>query len=126
MRSLVVIGVLALMAGCAPRPDPASSAEALKPVHCEGQDQCNKYWSAAQVWVAQNSVYPVQIVTDTLIQTARPKLNDVDLAFIITKEKVGNGYDIVINGGCANMFGCQPHPMTAAASFKRYVRNAGK
>ena len=64
----------AVLSGCVQTPiaiePPAASAQ---PVLCVNRSQCDVYWQRAQAWVANNSVYRLQTVTDTVLETAGPQ-----------------------------------------------------
>lgn len=101
------------------------TAELHAPLVCENKNECDLFWQYAQVWLSMNSGYKIQSATDTVITTHGPIQNSPTLAYSITKiPNSQGGARIMINGGCANMFGCIPKFENAALDFKRYVLSA--
>ena len=118
---------LAVLTGCTQMPTPAELAAnpaTADPVLCIDKVQCDLYWQRAQAWVANNSEYRLQTVTDTVIETYGPVAPRRGLAFRITKVPDDKqGARIYALPACNNAFGCQPAPTDAVVAFKRFVRN---
>ena len=116
-----------VLAGCVQVPvvsNPAAAAESEKPVLCVGKPQCDVFWRRAQAWVANNSEYRMQTVTDTVIETDGPTLGRTALAFRVTRVPDDrDGARIYVLASCSNAFGCSPEPSTAVAAFKLFVIN---
>ena len=94
------------------------------PVLCVGKAQCDIYWQRAQAWVANNSEYRLQTVTDTVIETQGPLLARSALAFRVTRVPDDkDGARIVVVAACANAFGCNPESSVAVTAFKHFVTN---
>ena len=107
-----------------PSPELATTPESKEPVLCINKAQCDVYWQRAQGWVANNSGYRLQTITDIVIETSGPVSNKTGLAFRITKVPDDKeGARIYVLPSCANVFGCSPSPTDAAIAFKRFVRN---
>lgn len=88
-------------------------------------DNCQKKWDAAQVWVSQNSAFKIQTVSTAIIETYSPTNGDPRLAYQITKAPYKDGqYQIIIKAYCANwLLGCNPSPLDAAQSFNNYINS---
>jgi hypothetical protein len=118
---------LAVLTGCTQMPAPAELAAnptTAEPVLCVDKVQCDLYWRRAQAWVANNSEYRLQTVTDTVIETYGPIAPRRGLAFRITKVPDDKeGARIYALPACSNAFGCTPAPTDAVVAFKRFVRN---
>jgi hypothetical protein len=113
------------MAGCAQTPiavePPAISAE---PVLCVDRAQCDVYWQRAQAWVANNSAYRLQTITDTVIETAGPLAARTSLAYRITRVPDDQqGARIYVMAACGHLAGCNPASSDAVVAFKRFVVN---
>ncbi|MBW6101354.1 hypothetical protein HTY54_21250 [Escherichia coli] len=89
MKKLVLVaGVMiatVMLGGCAAKVDPALKAEAMKPLTCNDEKQCDFYWKRAQFWLANNSSWKIQTATDTLISTYNPSPNSPFLAYQVSK-----------------------------------------
>lgn len=123
-RSLCIVA--GLLSGCGPMPtanEPMGTASA-DPVLCVGKPQCDIYWQRAQAWVANNSEYRVQTVTDTVIETQGPQPARTGWAFRVTRVPDDkDGARIYILATCANAFGCSPASSDTVTAFKRFVTN---
>ena len=123
--ALAVCTAAALLTGCAQTPiavdPPAASAT---PVLCVNKAQCDVYWQRAQAWVANNSAYRLQTITDTVIETAGPLAARTGLAFRITRVPDDQeGARIYVMAACGNSVGCNPASSDAVVAFKRFVVN---
>ena len=116
-----------LLYGCAPvtiSSDSAGTSMSSNPVLCVGKAQCDIYWQRAQAWVANNSEYRLQTVTDTVIETQGPLLARSALAFRVTRVPDDkDGARIVVVAACGNAFGCNPESSVAVTAFKHFVTN---
>nr|WP_229655743.1 hypothetical protein [Pantoea sp. 201603H] len=113
-----------LLSGCAAKVDPALQAEAMKPLTCQDEKQCDLYWKRSQFWLANNSAWKIQTATDTLISTYNPTPNSPLLAYQVSKMPNENGSSqIFIKPFCDNIFGCRPNIYQAVVNFKTFVRN---
>ena len=115
----------ALLAGCAPAPiavePPAASAT---PVLCVNKAQCDVYWQRAQAWLANNSTYRMQTITDTVLETAGPQAARTALAFRITRVPDNQeGARIYVMAACGYSMPCNPPSFDAVIAFKRFVVN---
>lgn len=121
-----IVGILAAaaLAACAHTvPSPETVLEAEYPLTCKAPDECALYWRRAQVWLAMNSDYRIQSVTDTVITTHGPLPNAVERGYQVVRVPRANGRDqILITSRCANIFGCSTDRHERAASFKLFVR----
>jgi len=116
-----------LLSGCGQMPapgDPAANPASVEPLLCASKAQCDVYWQRAQAWVANNSAYRLQTVTDTVVETYGPLAARTGLAFRITKVPDDKeGARIYVLPACSNAFGCSPTPTDAIIAFKQFVRN---
>ena len=123
---LLLCAGLVTLSGCSPVrfSEPAANPEAAEPVLCASKAQCEIYWQRAQAWVANNSPYRLQTVTDAVIETDGPAPAQTRPAFRITKvpDNTG-GARIYAVAACSNVYVCSPTPTDAIAAFKRFVRN---
>lgn len=137
-RSLAVLVAVALC-GCAgsqlrdmvqPRAptlsDPAEVAAALRPLFCEGRDQCEAYWRLAQVWIARNSRWRIDTLSDALIVTFIAPRPDRTLSYRVTREPQTDGRErIAISIRCNDaVLGCLEDPLTRTLQFKRAINPA--
>jgi hypothetical protein len=112
-----------LLYGCGQMPASGERA-ASETLVCTSKAQCDLYWQRAQAWVANNSEYRLQTVTDTIIETYGPLAARSGLAFRITKVPDDKeGARIYALPACSNAFGCTPAPADAVIAFRRFVLN---
>lgn len=125
MREIIGLVVAALMlSGCAAKVDPALKAEAMKPLICKDEKQCDFYWKRSQFWIANNSSWKIQTATDTLISTYNPAPNSPLLAYQVSRLPNEDGSArILIKPYCDNIFGCQPEIYSSVVNFKNFVKN---
>jgi hypothetical protein len=127
-RTIVALALSAIAAACTTttdsgQVDAATLTQAAAPLSCSGRAECDLWWHRAQVWVSKNSAYPVQAVTDAIIQTSGPSGGQRSLAYRITKSPNTDGTATVgFEAHCSNMLGCEPNPWEAGANFKQFVR----
>jgi hypothetical protein len=80
-----------------------------RPITCRAGPDCDVKWSRAVAWVANNSRWKIQTQTDLLVQTFNSADSSPSPSFTVSKTASGDGlYEISLNGGCANLFGCIP------------------
>ncbi len=124
-KIIVSLSCVLLLSGCAVRQQQQAQQRQQfnKTIpFCNDDQDCKDKWSAAQIWVSRNCGMKIQIATDTLIETYNSVGSSTNLAARVVKEPIGDGkYRIVINTGCANIFGCFPDAWAAALDFNRYV-----
>jgi len=120
----MLAGVLAGCAEVSVVSNPAAAPESERPVLCVGRAQCDVFWRRAQAWVANNSEYRLQTVTDTIIETQGPMVGRTGLAYRVTRVPDDkDGARIYVLASCSNAFGCTPEPSTAVSAFKLFVVN---
>jgi hypothetical protein len=120
--------VAALLAGCTTQmpmtTESGVNRASAEPVLCVDKSQCAIYWQRAQAWVANNSEYRLQTVTDTIIETQGPLAARTGLAFRITRVPDDkDGASIYILAACGSALGCSPTSSDAIVAFKRFVAN---
>lgn len=126
LAASVSLAAAAALSGCAISPsmdEQMNRAEFERTIPtCDGEQDCNAKWEAAQLWVVHNTGYKIQTATNVLIETYNPVDQRASLAAQVTKEPLGGGrYKIVARLRCGNMFGCVPDPWSAAMDFNRAV-----
>lgn len=126
MKKLIGVMGLILASGCATMPDPQRQAmmdeiNRTIPV-CSGETDCNAKWEAAQIWVARNADYKIQLATSVLIETYNSTNGSPSIAAKVTKEPLGGGkYRLLVAVWCDNMFGCVPNAYGKALEFNKTV-----
>jgi hypothetical protein len=124
VAQLLVVAALLSACGRMPVADSPTAAASAKPVLCVGKAQCDIYWQRAQAWVANNSEYRLQTVTDTVIETQGPTLARTSLAFRVTRVPDDkDGARIFVLASCGNALGCSPATSDAVTAFTRFVTN---
>lgn len=124
MKAIITpLFALLLVAGCASTStlSPAQQKKALAPISCKDGPSCDILWQRSQAWIANNSHWRIQMLSDSLLQTYGPG-NDPYLAFTVIREKKQDGgADIVIAARCGNALGCVVAPIDALYNFREYL-----
>lgn len=124
----LLLALLSLgLCACATREQPSwdDTQEAHAPLICDDEAACSRAWRSAQAWIATNSRWKIQTVSDAVIVTFNGDAYTPFRHFQITREPVGGGKEqIKIASACNNTFGCADDVIVVAARFKRYVRAA--
>lgn len=112
LKAIAIAAVVAAATGCA-----TYRQTAVATLVCESQATCDSIWQRAQVWVATNSAYRIQLANNNIIQTYGPHENVHDaVAFTITREPTTSGTTAIrIRGSChPTIYGClfDPAPLT--------------
>jgi hypothetical protein len=94
---------------------------ANSPIYCTDAEDCEVKWGRAILWVSQNSHWKIRNQSDWLITTEGP-FDTVHAAYSINKVPLGNGkYQIMMQAGCGNLFGCVPSILQLKADFVLFV-----
>jgi hypothetical protein len=118
------VGISVLLNGCVPPPNPELERSANRPVICKTGPECDEYWSRAQVFVMNHSGYPIQIATDSIIQTYPASGGKPSLAWKIQKLKRSDGVSIIDGMAyCDNPFACRPEKWREMVSFKNFIKD---
>jgi hypothetical protein len=126
MKKLFVVAAALVLQGCAASAEiQALQAQISATVPtCNSEELCRRKWEAAQVWIAQNSSYKLQIATDVLLETYNPAEYDPGIAVRVLKEPTGStSYRFVVTVWCANVFGCNPNQYQAAIGFNNTLNS---
>ena len=124
MKLASTLIAVALLSGCAaPAPLTAEQMEQRRAHICNSSEQCKVMWQKAQLWVAKNSGWKIQLSNDVIIQTFGPG-DSTNVAYTITKEPLSQDtYKIVMEASCGNMFGCVPKsPTERLIEFNSYLK----
>jgi hypothetical protein len=123
---LVVAGLFFWgVAGCAAPPSRELDYQAQLPVMCGDAKKCARYMERAQVWLAQNSFWRLQMITPVLLQTFGPGGSRVELAYSVTRTNDTDGSaQIFVRAHCDNVFGCRPHAAEGIHALKTYMINS--
>ena len=115
--SLAVFALLALF-GCASQSPPLYTP----PLVCVGDDQCKLYWERAQVWVAKNSRWKIQVATGVLIETYNSVDGSTSNHYTLLREPQASGVErITMTTGCDNIFMCEVRADVARRGLYQYV-----
>lgn len=79
-------------------------------------------WSRAQVFVAQKTALPINLVSDSVIQTAWSRPGDPALQMTITRKIAADGSGtITLLARCGALSGCLPSVGLAGRQFRDYL-----
>lgn len=100
----------------------APNAAVTGPLPCGEGPDCDRKWSRAAAWVAQNAFYKIETQNDSLIQTFAPQGKSPGTAVKVEKVAAADGSTaIVAQIRCANFLGCVPDVDELTGSFAAYV-----
>ncbi len=109
---------LALSSCAGVEPNEAASL----PISCKPGLDCDRKWSRAAAWVAQNASYKIEIQNDRLIQTCGPEGKSPGTAMKVEKLAAPDGSTkFMLEISCANILGCVPDLDYLTGSFVAYV-----
>jgi hypothetical protein len=95
---------------------------ASPPISCSPGVDCDRKWSRAATWVAQNAFYKIETRSDWLIQTFGPEGKSPGTAMKVEKLAAPDGsVELVLQIRCANFLGCVPDLDWLTGSFLAYV-----
>lgn len=125
--ALTMIGAATII-GSASAPDNTWAREQFQetiPV-CTGEKQCERMWSAAQIWVAKNAAMKIQVATNSVIETYN-STSWSNLAVRVIKQPVGeDSYKFEVSTFCKDNTCIGVDPWVAALDFNRSVNSAGE
>lgn len=125
----VMTGALAsvLLVGCVapgPRVSPSQVREIYTPLICEGQEACAKLWRRAQVWVAQNAGYKIQVATDAVVETYNASTYSSGWAMKLVRiPRDGNKEELELTLSCGQVPLCGAPEERMMLRFKRELSN---
>lgn len=104
-----------------------ATANATNEVTCSNGKECEIKWQRAEQWVRENSKWPIQRATDSVIETERQRFRSYSsLYYRITKEHTPTGQALIrFDAGCLPSVHCDPDPAAARTAFISHVM-AGK
>lgn len=90
---------------------------------CAGESDCRLKWQRAEQWLRSNSLWPIDKVTGSLIETKRQRFRDyMGLHYRITKEDTaGARARIRFDANCLPAVHCSTDPEAARAAFVEFV-----
>jgi hypothetical protein len=122
---------ISAIAGCAGAcstfaPHTSTSPETIAPpapIYCRAGADCDAKWSRAASWIVTNSRWKIQNQSDTIIQTSASADGSLSPSFTVTKVATAEPSvnQIVFDGGCDNIFRCEPTVAESRAKFAAFV-----
>ena len=127
MKRLLVLLVAItglLLSGCADNiVSPELNSEAHVPLTCANKQQCDLYWSRAQIWISDHSFFRIQTVTDTVLNTYGPdQYNHISWQLARIPNADGSAR-IKITPNCDIQILCVKQVYQDVVSLKEYVRS---
>lgn len=121
---IAALTLMVFISGCATRPTYDSAyyhRVANTPIYCSGTDDCEVKWGRAILWISDNSHWKIRNQSDSLITTEGP-FDTVYAAYSVNKIPFGGGkYQIRMQAGSGNPFGCVPSVVELKADFVEFV-----
>lgn len=127
VKMTILCALLAALAGCAARgPDLSESqrAELERPLDCDGAEACSKLWRRAQIWVAENAGYKIQVATDAVIETFNATSGSTRFAMRVVRiPRAGTREELQLSLSCGDFPLCGISKEKMAIRFKRELRD---
>lgn len=129
MKKLVIsmLGIV-MVGGCATAPssDMESAERRNQTVTCSVGGDCNEKWRRAEQWVRMHSYWPIDILTDEVIETERPRFRNFSQPRyrIVRKqspESAGQAY-ISMEASCLPSVHCAVDTNVVRDDFMRFVQ----
>ena len=118
MTRTMLLSFAFLLGGCVAQ----QPAIYTPPLECVGEPECKFFWERAQVWVAKNSHWKIQVATDVTISTYNGTEHSTYNSYSLVREPLGEGRErITMRTGCNNIFGCATRADVAIRSLYDYV-----
>jgi hypothetical protein len=119
---LLAISAIAGCTGACSTFAPQASAPPA-PINCRAGADCDAKWSRAVGWIVTNSRWKIQSQSDTMVQTSNAVDGSLSPSFTVTKVATADPsvYQIVFDGGCDNIFRCEPTLAESRAKFAAFV-----
>jgi len=115
-----------LLGGCAPSPMVVDALYLAGGIASDVVffDDCDEEGGRAQVWIANYTRVPLELVTDVVLHTDPPVTENHDRGFTVVREPIGGGeHSIQLRQHCAVMVGCRPPTdREVEMAFLYYVR----
>lgn len=123
---LLTASVIAGCIGACSNLAPQASAPP-PPINCRAGADCDAKWSRAVSWIATNSRWKIVSQTGTIVQTSDSSDGSLTPSFTVTKVATADlsVYQIVFDGGCDNIFRCEPTVAESRTRFAAFVDGPG-
>ena len=125
----VILAVALFLSGCMHRPLPYLSEEdrlqLLTPIECSEPAECDLLWRKAQVWVATNAGFKIQVISSVIIETYSSSNDSFRWAARVIRRPISTSrseIEVDFSCGAANL--CRPDAERLTISFKQYLRRA--
>lgn len=121
----LLASLLLAVAACATREplSPSQREEFEQPLQCKGAEACSKLWRLAQIWVAENAGYKIQLATDAVIETYNATSYSTRWAMRVVRiPKVGDVEQIELTPSCGDAPICGVSAEKLIIRFKRALR----
>ncbi|HEY9199635.1 MAG TPA: hypothetical protein VIR60_09725 [Gammaproteobacteria bacterium] len=103
----------------------ASSVNTVVDLPCTGETDCQAKWQRAEQWVRSNSEWPLQTVSDTVIETEKQRFRNYSSPYyLVIKEARGDQTVIRFEAGCLPSVQCSPDIGSVQKAFTGFVGGA--
>lgn len=121
----IYLSLLIFLTACASKPEfipPRVTEVANMPVTCENKEQCDTMWAKAQIFVAQNAGYKIQVATDFIIETYSTSQLSNGFSIRVIKTPLGDGkFQLILTTSCGEYPGICGNPVYIQARFRQDV-----
>jgi len=129
-RQLNIFALVAILAGCATLPPPATPEEiaawrkdANRPIICRAGPECDRLWNRAYDWVRDNNAYGIKTANSRTIDTYRPRSKyETAPNHGAIRAALGNGQErIEFEFDCHRDYRCDEQFLRHKATFVRFM-----
>lgn len=105
----------------------ASSVNTVVDMPCTGETDCQAKWQRAEQWVRSNSQWPLQTVSDTVIETEKQRSRNYSSPYYrVIKEARGDQMVIRFEASCLPSVQCSPDIGSVQKAFTGFVGGASE
>lgn len=105
----------------------ASSVNTVVDMPCTGETDCQAKWQRAEQWVRSNSQWPLETVSDTVIETEKQRFRNYSSPYYrVIKEARGDQTVIRFEASCLPSVQCSPDIGSVQKAFTGFVGGASE
>ena len=126
MRNLLISSILisVLITGCTGngiKTEQHAGNEPPSAMRCTSKSDCDRKWQRAKDWVTENSYWPIDKATDSIIKTKQPRGRSFSYTSYEVIRDIHDGHGQILLFTSCSSVQCTPSPDKAYEEFYRYL-----